>query len=95
VEKSFKAFLSFHDRPFRKTHNLEEIGEACLEIDRDLLPLVNEAVPLSEYAWAFRYPGEPELPDIGETEDAFRIAKQVYQSILERLPLEAHPEKLS
>jgi HEPN domain-containing protein len=25
IEKSFKAFLTFHDRPFRKTHNLEEI----------------------------------------------------------------------
>ena len=66
VEKFFKAFLTFHDRPFRKTHNLEEIGEACLEIDRDLLPLVNEAVPLSEYAWAFRYPGGSDLPDIEE-----------------------------
>jgi HEPN domain-containing protein len=61
TEKSFKEFLPFHDRPFRKTHNLEEIGEACLEIDWDLLPIVNEAVPLSKYAWAFRYPGEPEL----------------------------------
>jgi HEPN domain-containing protein len=93
VEKSFKAFLPFHDRPFRKTHNLEEMGEACLEIDRDLLPLMNEAVPLSEYAWAFRYPGEPDLPDIEEAGDAFRIAGQVYQSILERIPIEAHPKK--
>jgi HEPN domain-containing protein len=93
IEKSFKAFLTFHDRPFRKTHNLEEIGEACLEIDRDLLTVVNEAVPLSEYAWAFRYPGEPEIPDIGEAQDAFRVATQVYQSILQRVPLEAHPEK--
>jgi HEPN domain-containing protein len=93
IEKSFKAFLTFHDRPFRKTHNLEEIGEACLEIDRDLLPIVNEAVPLSEYAWAFRYPGEPELPDVGKAKDGFLIAMQVFQSILERVPQEAHPGK--
>jgi HEPN domain-containing protein len=86
IEKSFKAFLTFHDRPFRKTHNLEEIGQACLDIEPDLLPIVNEAVPLSEYAWAFRYPGEPELPDIGEAQDAFRIATQVFQSILQRIP---------
>ncbi len=24
AEKAFKAFLTWHDRPFRKTHNLEE-----------------------------------------------------------------------
>jgi len=30
VEKSMKGFLAWHDRPFRKTHELEEIGEACL-----------------------------------------------------------------
>ena len=26
VEKSIKGFLGWHDRPFRKTHNLVEIG---------------------------------------------------------------------
>jgi HEPN domain-containing protein len=27
AEKAFKAFLTWHDKPFRKTHNLEELGE--------------------------------------------------------------------
>ena len=27
VEKAIKGFLSWHHRPFRKTHNLVEIGE--------------------------------------------------------------------
>lgn len=58
-----------------------------------MLPIVNEAVPLSEYAWAFRYPGEPEVPEIGEAQDALRIANKVYQAILQRVPHEAHPEK--
>ncbi len=40
VEKALKAFLTFHDRPFRKTHNLEEIGEACLQIDPTLKAVV-------------------------------------------------------
>ena len=26
VEKALKAFLSWHDRPFRKTHSIEELG---------------------------------------------------------------------
>jgi len=49
---------------------------------------------LSEYAWAFRYTGEPEVPEIGEAQDALRIANKVYQAILQRVPHEAHPEKL-
>jgi HEPN domain-containing protein len=61
AEKSFKAFLTFHNQPFRKTHNLEELGEACLTIDPTLQLVVDEAVPLSEYAWAYRYPG-PAIP---------------------------------
>lgn len=56
-EKSLKAFLAWHDRPFRKTHNLEEIGEACLALAPSLRDTIDRAVPLSEYAWRFRYPG--------------------------------------
>lgn len=28
AEKSLKAFLTLHDRPFRKTHNPKELGDA-------------------------------------------------------------------
>lgn len=60
VEKAFKAYLAWHDQPFRKTHSLEELGEACLQLDATLRPFVDRAVPLTEYAWKFRYPGELE-----------------------------------
>jgi HEPN domain-containing protein len=40
VEKSFKASLTFHDQPFRKTHSLEEIGEAYFNIGVRLRDLV-------------------------------------------------------
>ena len=33
VEKSFKGLLAWHDVRFRKSHNLIEIGDACVEID--------------------------------------------------------------
>jgi hypothetical protein len=33
TEKTLKAFLSWHCVPFRKTHNLVELGEACCLID--------------------------------------------------------------
>lgn len=33
AEKALKGFLACNGRTFRKTHNLEEIGEQCLAID--------------------------------------------------------------
>lgn len=91
AEKSFKALLTFHNQPFRKTHNLEELGEACLRIDSSLRALVDEVVPLSEYAWAYRYPGEPQSPQPQEAQDAYASAGKLYRAILECLPSEARP----
>ena|SRR2546426_7024242 len=33
AEKALKGFLTWHDRPFRKTHSIEEIGEQSLAVD--------------------------------------------------------------
>jgi HEPN domain-containing protein len=59
AEKSLEAFLAWHDVPFRKTHNIQELGLACAALDATLSTIVDRAVPLTEYAWKFRYPGEP------------------------------------
>jgi len=86
VEKAQKAFLTWHDRPFRKTHNLIEIGEQCAAISPDLEPLLRRAAPLTEYAWKFRYPGEPEEPTVAEAEEALVLAREVHDAIVDRLP---------
>lgn len=91
VEKSLKAFLCWNDVPFRKTHNLIEIGEACAAIDRSLEPLLKDAATLTEYAWKYRYPGEMEIPPVSEADETIRIAAAVYNAVLVRLPEETHP----
>lgn len=91
VEKSFKAFLTYHKQPFHRTHNLEETGEACLAIDPTLRPTVDEAVPLSEFAWAYRYPGPREVPLRDEVVAGRDIAGRAHQAVLDRLPVETHP----
>lgn len=91
AEKSLKALLTWHDVPFRKTHNLEEIGEQCLALDETLRPLIDQAVPLTAYAWKFRYPGEANAPSREEAEEALSTAQAVYDAILTRLPGEARP----
>ena len=91
AEKLLKGYLTWHDQRFRKTHSIEEIGEQCLTIDPSLKSLVDRAVPLTEYAWKFRYPGEVEEPTVEEAEEALAIAREVFDAILARLPNEVRP----
>jgi HEPN domain-containing protein len=80
AEKAMKAFLAWHDVPFRKTHNLEELGRQCVALDAALGTLVDQAVPLTEYAWKFRYPGDFDEP-----------AREEAGPALARVPREAQP----
>jgi HEPN domain-containing protein len=91
VEKALKGFLTWNDQPFRKTHNLDELGASCALFDATLQPLVDRAVPLTEYAWAFRYPGAPHPSTRAEAVEAMAIARELYQGILARLPAATHP----
>ncbi len=85
AEKALKAFLAWHDEPFRKTHSIEELGRACTAMDPTLVDLVDAAVPLSEYAWKFRYPGEVGDPTHEEAERAVTIARNVILAVKARL----------
>jgi HEPN domain-containing protein len=91
AEKALKAFLVWHGCPFRKTHNLEEVGEQCLKLDGTLRHLIDRSTPLTEYAWKFRYPGEPEEPSREEAGEALATAREVYEAVLARLPADVRP----
>lgn len=86
AEKSFKAFLTWHKAPFRRVHDLEETGRACVSIDPSLAATAKRAEPLTAYAWKLRYPGEPYVPEISEAEEGLEIAREVFGEILRRLP---------
>lgn len=56
-----------HD-PELLAHNLEELAEQCLRLDPTLKRIVDTVVPLTEYAWKFRHPGDPDEPTREEAE---------------------------
>lgn len=60
AEKAMKAFLAWHDVPFRKTHDLTEIGRQCIGIDTSLDDVCRRAEGLTVFAWLFRYPVQME-----------------------------------
>jgi hypothetical protein len=86
VEKAMKALLTWHDSAFRKTHNLEELGELCIRMDGTLAPAVEQVTPLTEYAARFRYPGAPWEPALQEARESIELARTFVHTILKRLP---------
>jgi len=91
AEKSLKAFLSWHDVPLARTHDLVELGNQCAAIEPRLEPLLRRAARLTRYAWQFRYPGALAEPDNAEVDEALSLAKDVHQTILTLVPEQTHP----
>jgi HEPN domain-containing protein len=91
VEKAMKGYLTWHDRPFRKTHSLGELGVICIELDPGLESVLRRAVGLSEYATAYRYPGHAVPPTQDDVAHARELAEEVVSQLLARLPAEILP----
>jgi hypothetical protein len=86
-----KAFLTWHDEPFEKTHSLVALVSKCIPFDKEFPDLREAATTLTPYAIAFQYPGDlPELT-LQESEHAFSLAQFVWDSIIKILPSNTHP----
>jgi HEPN domain-containing protein len=83
VEKLLKAFLTYHNVQFLRTHILEILKEKCLEIDEEFQKM--NFKNLSMYAVEIRYPDEFNMPSIEETNECVEIALQVKDFILNKL----------
>ena len=81
AEKAAKAFLAFHNVPFRKTHDLKELGAQCIAVDSSLSSLLEEAANLTEYAVVFRYLDAPRELDDSEAAGALATARKVYEQV--------------
>ena len=79
AEKSLKAFLTFHDIPFPKTHNLTELVVECQKVNPSAARLMEYANLLTPYATEFRYPGDVFEPTLEDAESALKMAKEFQQ----------------
>lgn len=76
AEKALKAVLIASSIPFPRTHNITRLLELIPE-DRVIPELVREAVVLTDYAVASRYPGAYEPVDEEERREALALAAAV------------------
>ena len=85
VEKFLKAYLVYRQKRFRKTHNILELLELCMEVDRDFEELMELGLErLKEYATEFKYPSYYE-PSEEEGKEAIEIAEKVREFVLKKI----------
>lgn len=84
AEKFLKAFLSLHQVPFGKTHNIGTLTLICSNIDVAFTTLVTVADvdAITEFATLFRYPNEehvdfPEAKDLAAAKLFCEAAKKI------------------
>ncbi|MEZ4591338.1 MAG: HEPN domain-containing protein [Chloroflexota bacterium] len=88
AEKALKAYLTWHDVIFPKTHSLVALIARCLEIDAEFNTLRTASVTLSPYAVASRYPGNVPNLSLDDAQQAQRLAQEIWQFVLTKLPEE-------
>jgi HEPN domain-containing protein len=81
AEKALKGLLTHNGHVFARTHDIGPLALAALEHVSDLEPTLRRAVPLTVYAWRFRYPGPIAEPERSEAEDALEIARAVVRAV--------------
>jgi HEPN domain-containing protein len=91
-EKALKGFLTWHDVPLVKTHDLAALAQRCAEIDPSLRVLVSQLAGLTAYGSFYRYPGGSEIhPTADDADHATEAAADAMRIVLARLPPEVAP----
>lgn len=85
VEKLLKGYLTHHNQPFEKLHNLEALVGLCTAFDPAFESIRERASSLNPYAVEPRYPSERE-PTQEEAEEALNTVRTIWDFVLERLP---------
>jgi len=88
-EKALKAYLTWNDQPFRRTHDLAALGLQCKELEPGFAAWVMELDELTGYAWVYRYPTQVEPPTLAEAARSLDLARLALRRILAALPEEA------
>ena len=85
AEKYLKAYLTFKQIRFRKTHDILDLLSLCIESDADFERLKSKDLEkFKEYATEFRYPTLFE-PTMEEAEEAIETAESVRNAVMEKL----------
>lgn len=86
VEKYLKAFLTWHQVEFPKTHDIKRLLKLASARDPSLTEELADAADLTAYAVEYRYPGEYPPVTTNDAARAVGVADRVRDHIRRRLP---------
>ena len=81
-EKILKALLCGLQTPFRKTHDLNELGTLALDAFPELDPLLESIAHLTTYAVESRYPSDAPDPQVEEVTGNIQLSKHFVSEML-------------
>jgi len=81
-EKYLKAFLTWKQVEFPKTHNIGQLLSLIATVDRDLAARLKAAEKLTPFGVDIRYPGDQAEPTADEAQEALDLAEKVCEAIL-------------
>ena len=87
-EKAIKALLCGMQTPFRKVHDLNELGALVMQSFPELDPQLDMIAHFSTYAVSTRYPSDEPEPEMDETRENLILANQfvtVISNVLDKI----------
>jgi HEPN domain-containing protein len=78
VEKALKGFLTLHQIPFERRHDLNYLIDLCAPLDPAIEQFRAGADELTPYAVEFRYPDALPLMPLALAQEAVRTARRIY-----------------
>ena len=86
AEKYLKAFLTWQQVEFPRTHALGELLDLVSQADKDLAASLSGVTGLNPYGVEVRYPGDIPEPNRQQAEEALELAQSVRKAVLSALP---------
>ncbi len=87
VEKYLKAYLTWHQVPFPKTHDIERLLVLVETVDKSLADLLVDTTVLTMYGVEVRYPGDMSEATEEEAQDAVALMRKTRDAVRAELPV--------
>jgi HEPN domain-containing protein len=91
AEKAIKALLIHHQVEFPRTHVMAILLNLCARAGYQIPENINDALVLTRYAVATRYPGQEEPVSRDEAREAALIATNVLAWVEQQMAAETQP----
>ncbi len=85
AEKYLKAFLTYHQAEFPKTHDIDELLDLIAPTDSKLSESLRDVIVLTHYGVDVRYPGDFPNVTSSDAQQAIQMAEKVRRFVLELL----------